>query len=101
MSNTGTLLRRGRRRQTVGFGSLPCIVDVPGWYPDSGDDAVHSGTNLRGLDEAFRVMRESYAAHVSMGGERLKLEEAGVIIDAASVPFRSAGPASHRPTTRP
>ena len=38
---TGKVLRRGVRPQTVIVGSLSRTVDVPGWYPDDESDGVH------------------------------------------------------------
>ena len=73
---TGKVLRRDVRPQTVVVGSLSRTVDVPGWYPDDESDGVHSGADLKAMDEAVR--------------KRLGLtqEEAGVIIGGGKRAFQ-------------
>lgn len=61
---TGRVLHRGVRAQTVRVGSMSRIVEVPGWYPDDDSDSIHSGADLKVSDEAFRELRTAYAAHV-------------------------------------
>ena len=87
---TGKVLRRHVRPQTVVVGSLSRTVDVPGWYPDDESDGVHSGTDLKAMDEAYKVLREDYAAHVKAVRKRLGLtqEEAGVIIGGGKRAFQ-------------
>ena len=79
---TGTLLRRSVRPQTVKFGSMTRTVEVPGWYPDDDGDAIHSGADLAESDRVFRELKKAYAAHVREVRKRLKLtqEEAGYLI---------------------
>lgn len=87
---TGKVLRRGVRPQTVVVGSLSRSLDVPGWYPDDDSDSVHSGFDLKASDEAYRALREEYAAHVKAVRKRLGLtqEEAGVIIGGGKRAFQ-------------
>jgi HTH-type transcriptional regulator/antitoxin MqsA len=61
---TGQELRRDTRPQTVRVGSLSRVVDVPGWYPEGDGDAIHSGADLRVFNEAFKELREAYAARI-------------------------------------
>lgn len=87
---TGKELRRGVRQQTVIVGSLSRTVDVPGWYPDDDSDAIHSGADLKVSNEAFKALREEYAAHVKAVRKQLRLtqEEAGVIIGGGKRAFQ-------------
>lgn len=87
---TGKVLRRGVRTQTVVVGSLSRNLDVPGWYPDDDSDSVHSGVDLKAMDETYKVLREEYAAHVRSVRKRLGLtqEEAGVIIGGGKRAFQ-------------
>jgi HTH-type transcriptional regulator/antitoxin MqsA len=87
---TGKLLRRDVRQQTVQVGSLSRIVDVPGWYPDDDSDAIHSGADLKASNEAFKALRQEYASHVKSVRKRLRLtqEEAGRIIGGGRRAFQ-------------
>ena len=87
---TGKILRRDVRTQTVSFGSMTRAVDVPGWYPDDDSDSIHSGADLAGSDRAFRELRSDYAAHVRSIRRKLKLtqEEAGRIIGGGRRAFQ-------------
>ena len=87
---TGKALRRDVRQQAVVVGSMSRTVDVPGWYPEDDSDAIHSGADLRELDEAYKELREEYAAHVKSVRKQLGLtqEEAGVIIGGGKRAFQ-------------
>lgn len=87
---TGKVLRRDVRPKTVVVGSLSRTVDVPGWYPDDDSDGVHSGADLKAMDETYKVLREDYAAHVKSVRKRLGMtqEEAGVIIGGGKRAFQ-------------
>lgn len=87
---TGAVLRRGIRRQTVRYGSLAREVDVAGWYPEDDGDGVHSGEDLAEADHVLRELRDRYAAHVRQARKRLNLsqEEAGRIIGGGKRAFQ-------------
>lgn len=87
---TGKTLRRGERPQTVRFGSMSRIVDVPGWYPDDDSDSIHSGADLVDADRVFCEMKAAYAAHIRAVRKRLKLtqEEAGRLIGGGRRAFQ-------------
>ena len=87
---TGKELRRDVRPQTVVVGSLSRTVDAPGWYPDDDSDSVHSGADLKTMDETYKALREEYAAHVKSVRKKLGLtqEEAGVIIGGGKRAFQ-------------
>jgi HTH-type transcriptional regulator/antitoxin MqsA len=65
-------------------------VDVPGWYPEGDGDAIHSGADLRVFNEAFKELREAYAARIKTVRKKLGLtqEEAGVIIGGGKRAFQ-------------
>jgi HTH-type transcriptional regulator/antitoxin MqsA len=77
---------RARRR----CASVALAVDVPGWYPEGDGDAIHSGEDLRAYNEAFKELREAYAARIKTVRKKLGLtqEEAGVIIGGGKRAFQ-------------
>ncbi len=87
---TGKVLSRAVRQQTVSVGSLTRIVEVAGWYPEDDSDSIHSGTDLKVLDAAYVELRTAYAARVKAVRKRLKLtqEEAGRIIGGGKRAFQ-------------
>lgn len=87
---TGQILRRDVRSQTVTFGSMARVVDVPGWYPEDDSDSIHSGRDLAESDRAFQELKAAYAAHVRKIRKRLKLtqEEAGRLIGGGRRAFQ-------------
>lgn len=87
---TGKTLQRGVRPQTVKFGSMARVVNVPGWYPDDDSDSIHSGADLTESDRVFQELRVAYAAHVRKIRKRLKLtqEEAGRLIGGGRRAFQ-------------
>lgn len=87
---TGKTLRRDTRPQTVKFGSMSRVVDVPGWYPDDDSDSIHSGVDLDESDRVFLELKAAYASHVREVRKRLKLtqEEAGRLIGGGRRAFQ-------------
>lgn len=87
---TGQELRRDVRRQTVTFGSLSRVVDVPGWYPEGDGDALFDGTDLHAANAAFKELRSDYGGHVKAvrKARGLTQEEAGYIIGGGPRAFQ-------------
>lgn len=87
---TGQVLRRDARLQTVGVGSMSREVEVPGWYPEDDGDSIHSGAELQALDRAYLELRAAYAARVKAVRKKLGLtqEEAGRIIGGGRRAFQ-------------
>jgi HTH-type transcriptional regulator/antitoxin MqsA len=87
---TGKVLRRDVRPQTIVVGTLSRTLDVPGWYPDDDGDAVHSGVDLKEMDDVYKALREQYAARVRSVRKKLGLtqEEAGLIIGGGKRAFQ-------------
>lgn len=86
---TGKELRREVRQQTVQVGSLSRTVDVSGWYPNDDSDAIHSGADLKPMNQAFVELRGEYGAYVRSVRKKLKLtqEEAGILIGGGKRAF--------------
>jgi HTH-type transcriptional regulator/antitoxin MqsA len=87
---TGQELRRDVRQQTVRFGSLSRVVDVPGWYPEGDGDALFVGTDLHASNTAFKELRSEYGGHVKAvrKARGLTQEEAGHIIGGGPRAFQ-------------
>ena len=88
--DTGKLLRRDARAQTVCVGSLSRDVDVHGWYPEDNSDSIHSGEDLQAVECAYRELRVAYAARIKAVRKKLGLtqEEAGRIIGGGCRAFQ-------------
>jgi HTH-type transcriptional regulator/antitoxin MqsA len=88
--DTGKLLRRYVRAQTVCVGSLSRDLDVAGWYPDDDSDSIHSGEDLQAVECAYRELRVAYAARIKAVRKKLGLtqEEAGRIIGGGCRAFQ-------------
>lgn len=87
---TGQVLSRSSRHQTVNVGSLSLTVEVPGWYPGDDSVSIHSGADLQALNEAYKELRVAYAARVKAVRKKLRLtqEEAGRIIGGGRRAFQ-------------
>jgi len=87
---TGKLLRRGVRVQTIRFGAFARGIDVPGWYPDDDSDALFSGTDLAESDRVYQELKTAYAAHIRRVRKQLGLtqEEAGRLIGGGRRAFQ-------------
>ena len=72
---TGQVLRRDARLQTVSVGSMSREVEVPGWYPEDDSDSIHSGAELQALDQAHLELRTAYAARVKAVRKKLGLTQ--------------------------
>mgnify|MGYP003430705931 FL=1 len=88
--DTGKLLRRDARAQTVCVGSLSRDVDVHGWYPEDDSDSVHSGEDLQAVECAYHELRVAYAGRIKAVRKKLGLtqEEAGRIIGGGRRAFQ-------------
>lgn len=87
---TGEVLRRDARAQTISVGSMSREVEVPGWYPEGDGDSIHSGAELQAIDQAYLELRAAYAARVKAVRKKLGLtqEEAGRIIGGGRRAFQ-------------
>lgn len=55
---TGETLTRQVRPFTVTYKGESTIVDLPGYYPASGDEGVHVGDDMIAVDAALRALKE-------------------------------------------
>ena len=55
---TGETLTRQVRPFTVAYKGESIIVDLPGYYPASGDEGVHVGDDMAAVAAALRVLKE-------------------------------------------
>ena len=55
---TGETLTRQVRPFTVIYKGESMIVDLPGYYPASGDEGVHVGDDMTAVDAALRALKE-------------------------------------------
>jgi len=55
---TGEILTRQMRPFTVTYKGESMIVDLPGYYPASGDEGVHVGDDMIAVDAALRALKE-------------------------------------------
>lgn len=55
---TGETLTRQVRPFTVTYKGESMIVDLPGYYPTSGDEGVHVGDDMIAVDAALRTLKE-------------------------------------------
>lgn len=55
---TGEVLRRGTRPFVVTYKDRSITVQLPGYYPETGDDGVHLGDDMAVSDFALRRLKE-------------------------------------------
>ena len=91
---TGETLRRGVRPFTVTYKGKSVTVELPGYYPDNGDDGVHVGDDMAVTDAALRILKEEIEgipspATIRRVRERLKLSqrEAGSLLKVGENAF--------------
>ena len=58
---TGKLLKRGTRSTVIRYRGLERVVNLPGWYPEDGDDGIISGPDARMADAALHDMKAEIA----------------------------------------
>ena len=54
----GETLRRGVRPFLVSYKGKSITVELPGYYPDNGDEGIHVGHDMAVTDAALRVLKE-------------------------------------------
>lgn len=56
--DAGETLRRDTRPFTVTYKGKSVTVDLPGYYPESGDEGIHVGDDMAVTDAALRALKE-------------------------------------------
>lgn len=55
---TGETLRRGLRPFVVTYKGKSITVELPGYYPEGGDEGIHVGDDMAVSDAALRALKE-------------------------------------------
>ncbi len=55
---TGEVLRRGMRPFVVAYKGKCITVELPGYYPENGDEGIHVGDDMAVTDVALRALKE-------------------------------------------
>lgn len=55
---TGEELRRGVRPFLVSYKGKSLTVELPGYYPENGDEGIHVGDDMAVTDAALRALKE-------------------------------------------
>ncbi len=55
---TGETLRRGLRPFVVTYKAKSITVELPGYYPEDGDEGIHVGDDMAVSDAALRALKE-------------------------------------------
>jgi len=91
---TGETLRRGVRPFVVAYKGKSITVELPGYYPQNGDDGVHVGDDMAVSDAALRALKEEVEgiptpATIRRVREKLKLSqrEAGGLLKVGENAF--------------
>ncbi len=91
---TGKQLRRGVRPFVVTYKGRTTTVDLPGYYPESGEDGVHVGEDMAVTDAALRALKEEVEgiptpATIRRVRKKLKLSqrEAGGLLKVGEAAF--------------
>ena len=91
---TGETLRRGVRPFLVTYKGKSVTVELPGYYPENGDEGVHVGDDMAVSDAALRALKEELEgipspATIRRVREKLKLSqrEAGGLLKVGENAF--------------
>ena len=58
---TGELLHRDIRSIEFSYKGEKITVDMPGWYPDEGDEGIFTQGDMDVSDEALRILKVRHA----------------------------------------
>ena len=77
---TGEMLHRGVRPFVVTYKGKSLTVELPGYYPENGDEGVHVGDDMSVTDAALRTLKEEIEgvpspATIRRVREKLKLSQ--------------------------
>jgi HTH-type transcriptional regulator/antitoxin MqsA len=91
---TGETLRRDVRPFVVAYKGKSVTVQLPGYYPDEGNDGIHVGDDMAVTDMALRVLKEEVEgiptpATIKRVRQKLKLSqrEAGGLLKVGENAF--------------
>lgn len=81
---TGAMLRRRKRFETITHMDQTRVVEVEGWFPEDDGDGVLLGADAAPLDAALVEMKAEYAASVKHLAKRVR-QAAGLSQKEASL----------------
>jgi HTH-type transcriptional regulator/antitoxin MqsA len=81
---TGAMLRRRKRFETITYMDQTRVVEVEGWFPEDDGDGVLLGADAAPLDAALAEMKAEYAASVKHLAKRVR-QAAGLSQKEASL----------------
>jgi HTH-type transcriptional regulator/antitoxin MqsA len=94
LSPLGETLRRGLRPFVVTYKGGSVTVELPGYYPENGDEGIHVGDDMAVTDAALRALKEKIEglpspATIRRVREKLKLSqrEAGGLLKVGENAF--------------
>ena len=64
---TGEILRRDVRSIEFSYKGEKIFVDMPGWYPENGDDGIFTHEDMKISDQALRMLK---SRHETNSGEK-------------------------------
>ena len=64
---TGEILRRDVRAIEFSYKGEKIFVDMPGWYPENGDDGIFTHEDMKISDQALRMLK---SRHETNSGEK-------------------------------
>jgi HTH-type transcriptional regulator/antitoxin MqsA len=63
---TGALLTRGQRSQTITYMGLSRTFIASGWWPENDDDGIVAGSDHDAFDAALAELKAEYAANMRL-----------------------------------
>lgn len=57
---TGEILRRDVRPVEFSYKGEKITVDMPGWYPKTGDDGIFTHEDMKISDQALRILKSRH-----------------------------------------
>lgn len=54
---TGEILTRGVRTETLTYKGFSMTFDMPGWYPEGSNEGVHDGEDMKVSDRALHQLK--------------------------------------------
>ena len=81
---TGSILRRRNRCETIIYMDQTRVVEVEGWFPEDDGDGVLMGADAVPLDAALAEMKAEYAASVKYLAKQVR-QAAGLSQKEASL----------------
>ena len=59
---TGEILQRDVRPLELEYKGEKIMVDMPGWYPSSGNDGIFSREDLKTSDNALKILKARFSS---------------------------------------